>query len=94
MHEASLDDETTTSTETVKVWNNYCREVCAGRIKKFHAGPVGGSGTTVEMDKSKFGRMKYHQGRVIEGQWVFCGISRETKACLLVPVERRDKDML
>ena len=38
--------------------------------------------------------MKYHRGRYIEGQWIFGGICRETKACFLVQVERRDKDTL
>ena len=36
----------------------------------------------------------YHRGRYVEGKWVFGGICRETKACFLVPVERRDKDTL
>lgn len=36
----------------------------------------------------------YHHGRYVEGKWVFDGICRETKACILVPVERRDKDTL
>ena len=30
----------------------------------------------------------------VEGKWVFGGICRETKACFLVPLERRDKDTL
>ena len=93
MHETSLDDETTSS-ETVIDWYNYCREVCADRIMKHHAGPIGGPGSTVEIDESKFGKRKYHRGRFIEGQWVFGGICRETKACFLVPVERRDRDTL
>ena len=38
--------------------------------------------------------MKHHRGRYIEGQWIFGGICRETKACFLVPVEHRDKDTL
>ena len=59
-----------------------------------HAGPIGGPGTTVEIDESKFGKIKYHQGRKIEGKWVFGGLCRETKACFLVPVERRDKETL
>ena len=53
-----------------------------------------GPGTTVEIDESKFGKMKYHKGCCIEGQWVFGGICRETKACFLVPVEHRDKETL
>ena len=70
------------------------REVCADRIMEQHARPIGGPGTTVEIHESKFSKMKYHKGRYIEGQWVFGGICRETKACFLVPVERRDKEIL
>ena len=73
-HETSLDDETT-STETLVDWYNYCREVCADRIMNPHAGLLGGPGTTVEIDESKFGKMKYHCCRPIEGKWVFGGIS-------------------
>ena len=58
------------------------------------AGPIGGPGTTVEIDESKFGKMKYHRGRKIEGKWVFGGLCRETKACFLVVVECRDKETL
>jgi len=49
---------------------------------------------TVEIDESKFGKTKYNRGRYIEGQWVFGGIYRQTKACFLVPVAQRDKDTL
>ena len=93
MHETSLDDETK-STETVIDWYNYCREVCADGIMNHHAAPIGGPGTTVEIDESKFGKMKYHPGLKIEGKWVFGGLCLETKACFLVPVERRDKETL
>ena len=51
MHETSLDDETTSS-ETVIDWYNYCREVCADRIMKHHAGPIGGPGSSDEIDQS------------------------------------------
>jgi len=93
VHETSLDDEST-STETVIDWYNYCREVCADRIMNHHAGQIGGPGMTVEIDESKFGKTKYNRGRYIEGQWVFGGICRQTKACFLVPVAQRDKDTL
>ena len=59
-----------------------------------HAAPIGGPGTTVEIDESKFGKMKYHRGLKIEGKWVFGGHCLETKACFLVPVERRGKETL
>jgi len=93
VHETLLDDETT-STETVIDWYNYCREVCADRIMNHHVGQIGGPGKTVVIDKSKFGKTKYNRGRCIEGQWVFGGICRKTKACFLVPVAQRDKDTL
>ena len=93
VHETLLDGEAT-STETVVDWYSHCREVCADRIMNHHAGPIGGPGTTVEIDESKFGKIKYHRGCPVEGKWVFGGICRETKACFLVPVERRDKDTL
>ena len=47
---------------------------------------------TVEIDESKFGKLKFNRGRRIEGQWVFGGICRQTKAYFLVPVGQRDKD--
>ena len=93
MHETSLDDETTSS-ETVIDWYNYCPEVCADRIMRHHAGPIGGPGLTVEIVQSKIRKRKYHRGRFMEGQWAFGGNCRETKACFLVPVERRDTDTL
>ena len=59
-----------------------------------HAGQIGGPGMTVEIDESKFGKTKYNRARYIEGQWVFGGICRQTKACFLVPVAQRGKDTL
>ena len=42
---------------------------------------------------SKFCKTKYICGRYIEGQWVFGGICRGTKAPFLVPVRQKpDKD--
>ena len=65
VHETSLGDEQT-STETVVDWYHFCREVRAERIMKHHAQAISGPGTTVEIDESKFGKMKYHRGRYIE----------------------------
>ncbi|KAK4290150.1 hypothetical protein Pmani_036937 [Petrolisthes manimaculis] len=57
-------------------------------------GKIGGKDMIVEIDESKFGKRKYNVGRIVEGQWVFGGICRETKSTFLVPVEKRDKDTL
>ena len=59
-----------------------------------HMGQIDGPGMTVEIDESKFGKLKFNRGHCIEGQWVFGGICRQTKACFLVPVCQRDKDTL
>ena len=59
-----------------------------------HTGQIDGPGMTVEIDESKFGKLKFNRGRCIEGKWVFGGICRQTKACFLVPVGQRDKDTL
>ena len=83
MHETSSRNKTTSS-ETVVDWYNYCREVCSAIISQHHTGRIGGPGKIVEIDESKFGRRKYHLGRVVEGQWVFRGICRETKECFVI----------
>ena len=55
---------------------------------------IGGVGFHVEIDKSKFGKRKYNEGRVIEGQWVFGGICHETRELFMVPMPTRDRDTL
>lgn len=44
---------------------------------------IGGNNIIVEIDEAKFGRRKYHRGRLITGQWLFGGIERGTKSCSL-----------
>ena len=74
-------------------WASFCREVlvdwCLGR-----EGKIGGEGQIVEIDESKFGKRKYNVGRVVDGQWVFGGLCRETRECFMVPVEKRDSATL
>lgn len=78
---------------TICDWASFAREVlvawCIRQEEK-----IGGVGEIVEIDESKFGKRKYNVGRVIEGQWVFGGICRNTRSCFLVPVESRDRDTL
>ena len=56
--------------------------------------PIGGVGSIVEIDESKFGRRKYHRGHHVEGQWVFGGIDRQTGKVFLVPVEKREQETM
>ncbi|KII71627.1 hypothetical protein RF11_13483 [Thelohanellus kitauei] len=56
-----------------------------------------GEGVTVEIDKSKFKRRKYHRGRRVKGLWVFWAIQSKTpeitsRALLIsVPNQTREK---
>jgi transposase-like protein len=66
----------------------FCREtmlvfldVCSVKID--------GPNKTVEIDESKFGRLKYHRGHPVKGQWVFGGVERESGVIFFVPVKDR-----
>lgn len=86
---------TVTSSETISDFYNYCREVCLTKVERVqNIEKIRGEGKTVEVDESKFGKRKYSWGRIIDGQWVFGGVYRETRKCFLVPVEKRDKETL
>ena len=82
------------SVETVTDYYNYCREICCHIVENVKPQKIGGPGLTVEIDEAKFGKRKYNRGRVVEGNWVFGGICRETKSIFLVKVEKRDKETL
>jgi transposase-like protein len=55
---------------------------------------IGGDGIIVEIDEAKFGRRKYHRGRLITGQWLFGGIERHSKKMFVVPVVSRQAEIL
>lgn len=74
-------------------WASFCREVLIEWCCK-REGQIGGQGKIVEIDESKFGKRKYNVGRVIEGQWVFGGVCRESRECFMVPVDQRDSATL
>ena len=83
-----------TSSETVSDYKRYCRDVCINVLLDSTSQQIGGPGLIVEIDESKFGKMKYHRGRKVDGQWVFGAICRETKEFFLVPVVKRNKETL
>ena len=55
---------------------------------------IGGIGSIVEIDESKFGKRKFHKGRRVDGVWVFGGIERNTKKCFFRCVADRTADTL
>ena len=83
-----------TSHETVCDYKRYCRDVCLNIVMDKSDDKIGGPGTHVEIDESKFGKRKYNRGRIIEGQWVLGAICRETKEMFLVTVPSHDKETL
>ena len=80
-----------TSSKTISSYNKMCRDICFSIVMDESNASIGGQGLTVEIDESKFGKRKNNKGRVIDGQWIFGGICRETKEMFLVSVAKRDK---
>ena len=59
---------------------NFAREVCVEIIQRVSE-QIGGDGKEVEIDKSKFGKRKYHRGKRVDSVLVFGGIERQSKKC-------------
>ena len=87
-------DELKLSHKTITDWASFCREVLVSWALKNSVEQIGGEGEIVEIDESKFGKTKYNVGRVIQGQWVFGGVCRNTRDFFMVPVETRDAKTL
>ena len=57
-----LEISVTSSTD----WTNFCREIISSYVNE-HQAKIGGAGRIVEVYEAKFGRRKYHNGRIIDG---------------------------
>ena len=56
---------------------------------------IGGFGTIVEIDESKFIKRKYHRGKAkVCKEWVLGGVCRETGKCFMVIVPNRTRQTL
>ena len=56
---------------------------------------IGGPGIIVEIDESKFGKVKYNKGHRVEGVWIFGGVEHTTQRRLfLEAVPNRKKETL
>ena len=88
-----VKDQVSIAWEGALNWYNYFRDIC-GMYCIDHLIKLGGNGTTVEIDESKFMHGKYHRGRWSEGHWVLGMIERGTMNCVLVPVEDRSAQTL
>ena len=81
------------SKNTVIDWKNFCREVCV-EILKLDNKKIGGPGTIVEVDESKFGKRKHNRGKKVDGVWVLGGVCRETNETFFQVVEDRTAETI
>ncbi|XP_071576224.1 uncharacterized protein [Temnothorax nylanderi] len=88
-----LQGELAITSHTAVDWINFCRELLAQWLLR-NEEQIGGSNIVVEIDQAKFGRRKYHRGRLITGQWLFGGVERHTGRFFVVPVEQRSSQIL
>lgn len=82
------------SSSTYCDWSAFIREVLEYWAFKNSAPMIGGRNKIVEIDEAKFGKRKYHCGRIIDGQWLFGGFDRETKSFFIEAVPDRSKQTL
>ena len=61
--------ETSVSVRVTVDWFHSFRDVCTQYFLD-HPIVIGGPGTMVEIDESKFGKRKYNRGRAVDGHWV------------------------
>ena len=74
-------------------WNDFCQEVCC-KIMQPDCEQIGGPGTIVETDKSKFGKRKYNRQRRVDSVWVFGGIESGTNKHFFEVVGDQSADTL
>ena len=76
------------SSATFVEWSQILRSVCSCELLRTHD-KIGGPGDIIEIDETVVSRRKYNRGRLVKTQWLFGGISRQTKRCFMVEVEDR-----
>ncbi len=57
------------SSRTSVDWYMFTREVCEEGVIH-HSEPIDGPDKHVQIDKTKFGKCKFNQGRHVDGEWV------------------------
>ena len=83
LDQAQIKHELGLAESTGVDWDSFCREVCEITLLE-NSVRLGGEGKIAEqIDESKFGKRKYHQGHHAEGQWpwVFGGIEQDSRKC-------------
>ena len=81
----------TTSTETIRDYKRYCRDICFQVLQENCNSQIGRPSLHVEIDESNFGKTKYNGGRVVKGQCMLGGICHETREFFVTTVDKHDK---
>lgn len=90
----SICNMTSHSTTTVTTFARFYRELVGSILDPEHD-TIRGDGVIVEIDESKFGKMKYHRGHRVDGVWVIGGIERTPqKKVFLATIENRNAETL
>ena len=76
------------SPNAVVDWKKFLRDICVEELL-VNPEPIGGVGTIVEIDESKFGKRKYNRGRLLTGQLLFGMVERDTDKMVMVTVPDR-----
>jgi transposase-like protein len=78
--------------------SHYMRLIRMAVAVDAHAAPnrhIGGEGIVVQIDESKFGKVKYHRGHHVEGVWVVGGVEiTPERGLFAVPVPNRNSETL
>jgi len=81
-----------------KYFTQFRAWICMWALEHYSETKIGGEGMTIEIDESKFGKRKYHRGRLRarRDSWVLGGLCRETGDIFLVecPGNKRDRATL
>lgn len=82
------------SAHTVSNSIRFCRELVADDLFETR-NMIGGEGIEVEVDESKFGKVKYGHGHRVDGVWVVGGVERTPdRKLFLEVVENRSQETL
>jgi len=87
-------NETKVSTHTISAIFSQMKRACYEVVESSFRKKIGGHGMTVEIDETLLSKRKYHKGRILNEQWVFGGICRESNEIFLELIPNRTSETL
>jgi hypothetical protein len=82
------------SPNTITDYVKFYRELIAATLDDEDT-VVGGPGIEVQVDETKFGKVKYHRGHRVDGVWIIGGVElTEQRKIFVKKVNRRNKETI